>query len=187
MLVFNFSPFPVLETSRFVLDRIRIEDAPDEFAMRSNERFMQFLDRDLDIVIEDSIMRIKKTDEEIDGNRAINFAIRFKGESKMIGSIGYYRNKPEHHNGEIGYGLHPDYHRQGIMSECMSAVLDYGFGVMKLHSILANTSPDNIASHRLLEKHGFVREGYFKENYFYNGKFTDSAMYGLIEKNRISP
>jgi ribosomal-protein-alanine N-acetyltransferase len=54
---------------------------------------------------------------------------------------------------------------------------------MNLHSIEANINPENIASRKLLEKTGFVREAYFKENYFFNGKFIDSEIYSLLNKN----
>jgi ribosomal-protein-alanine N-acetyltransferase len=64
----------------------------------------------------------------------------------------------------------------------MTLVLKYGFEVLKLHSIEANVNPENIASIKLLEKNNFVREAYFRENYFYNGKFLDSAIYSLVRK-----
>jgi ribosomal-protein-alanine N-acetyltransferase len=51
---------------------------------------------------------------------------------------------------------------------------------MKLHSIEANVNPNNLSSIKLLERNNFIREGYFKENYFFNGKFSDSAIYSLI-------
>jgi ribosomal-protein-alanine N-acetyltransferase len=51
---------------------------------------------------------------------------------------------------------------------------------MKLHSIEAHVNPNNIASIKLLEKNGFIREAYFKEDYFYDGKFLDTAVYSLL-------
>jgi ribosomal-protein-alanine N-acetyltransferase len=66
------------------------------------------------------------------------------------------------------------------MSEALQAVINYGFTSIKLHSITANVNPNNQPSIRLLEKNGFVREGYYKENYYYNGKFLDSAIYSLL-------
>ena len=82
---------------------------------------------------------------------------------------------------EIGYRLHPAQHGKGIMNEALKAVLDYGFNVMNLHSVEANTNPGNKESISLLERNGFIREGYFKENYFYDGKFLDSAVYSLVK------
>ena len=62
----------------------------------------------------------------------------------------------------------------------MTSVLDYGFTTMLLHSVEANVNKDNAASMKLLAKNNFVREAYFKENYFYNGRFLDSVIYSLL-------
>ena len=70
------------------------------------------------------------------------------------------------------------------MQEAMAAVLGYGFSAIGLHSVEANVNPDNQASVRLLEKNGFVREAYFKENYYYNGVFKDSVIYSLLTSAR---
>jgi ribosomal-protein-alanine N-acetyltransferase len=103
-----------------------------------------------------------------------------KNEFKLIGNIGIWRIEKEHHRAEIGYALHPSHQGKGIMQEALKAVLDYGFHMMKLHSMEANVNPDNAASIKLLERANFVREAYFKENYFFDGKYLDSAIYSLI-------
>jgi RimJ/RimL family protein N-acetyltransferase len=66
------------------------------------------------------------------------------------------------------------------MQEAMIIVIDYGFRAMHLHSIEANVNPDNAASIKLLQRNNFVREAYHKENYYFNGKFLDSAIYSLL-------
>jgi ribosomal-protein-alanine N-acetyltransferase len=54
---------------------------------------------------------------------------------------------------------------------------------MNLHSIEAVVNPKNMASIRVLEKLGFVREAYFKENYYVKDKFFDTAIYSLLSQN----
>jgi len=78
--------------------------------------------------------------------------------------------------------LHPDFHGRGFMSEAMDVVLEYGFNKMKLHSIEAHVHPDNNASINLLQKKGFMKEAFFKENVFFNGKFSDTAVYSILNK-----
>jgi [ribosomal protein S5]-alanine N-acetyltransferase len=78
--------------------------------------------------------------------------------------------------------LHPNFWNKGIMKEALLAAIDFGFNQMKLHSIEAHINPDNVASGILLEKTGFVREAYFKEDFFFRGKFSDSAIYSLLNK-----
>jgi ribosomal-protein-alanine N-acetyltransferase len=76
--------------------------------------------------------------------------------------------------------LHTAYQGKGLMHEALSCVLDYGFSVMKLHSVEANVNPANEVSIKLLERSNFAREAYHKENFYYNGQFLDSAIYSLL-------
>lgn len=69
------------------------------------------------------------------------------------------------------------------MFEAIQTVIEFGFEKMKLHSIEANINPENIASKKLLEKAGFIKEAYFKENHFFNGKFIDTEVFSLLNKN----
>ncbi|MFM7401569.1 MAG: GNAT family N-acetyltransferase, partial [Bacteroidota bacterium] len=48
------------------------------------------------------------------------------------------------------------------------------------HSVEANVNPGNKRSILLLERCGFVREAYFRENYYFEGKFLDTAVYSLL-------
>jgi [ribosomal protein S5]-alanine N-acetyltransferase len=80
----------------------------------------------------------------------------------------------------LGYVLHTAHQGKGIMAEALGAVLHYGFHTMKLHSAEANVNPENAASIRVLERQGFVREAYFRENYLFRGRFIDTAIYSLL-------
>jgi ribosomal-protein-alanine N-acetyltransferase len=62
---------------------------------------------------------------------------------------------------------------------------DYDFAEMNLHSVEANTNVENKASQGLLEAAGFVQEAWFRENYYYNGKFLDSAIYCIIAPKNV--
>lgn len=123
---------------------------------------------------------IKKIERFEKTGDAINWSITLKGNDTLIGNICLFNIKKDHQRAELGYMLHPDYYGQGIMSEAIKAVLETGFKKYKLHSIEAIVNPKNKVSIRLLEKNKFKREAYFKENYFYNGKFLDSAVYSLL-------
>jgi ribosomal-protein-alanine N-acetyltransferase len=68
------------------------------------------------------------------------------------------------------------------MKEALMAVIRFGFDSMKLHSIEAHIDPVNTASALVLEKTGFIREAYFKEDFFYKGRFSDTAVYSLLAK-----
>jgi ribosomal-protein-alanine N-acetyltransferase len=91
--------------------------------------------------------------------------------------------KPENYRAEVGYLLSAEYHGQGIITETLQRVIQFGFEEMGLNSIEAVIDPENIASEKVLLKTHFEKEAYFKEHQFFEGKFLDSVFYSLLKKN----
>jgi len=145
------------------------QDDEEIFFLRSDKEILRFLDRDP-----------AKTIVEAREWMRIAWAISLKSDPKLIGTITFWNVQKGHYRAEIGYALHTQFQGRGIMQEAISAVLDYGFNILGLHSVEANVNPNNAASINLLERNGFVREAYHRENYYYNGHFLDSAIYSLI-------
>ena len=110
------------------------------------------------------------------------WAMTLKDDPTMIGCICFVRIESEHSRTEVGYLLEPEYHRRGLMSEALTRVLQYGFAELEFHKIMACTNPLNAASIRLLEKYGFVREAFYQQHYFWNGRFLDT-----VELAKYSP
>ena len=180
MLSLNFSPFPVITTDRLILRETRPEDVNEIYFLRSDPSVLQYSDRDPCRSTEEAAEFISKIRDAAAANEGISWAVTLKGSDKLIGSPGIWRVDTAHHRGEIGYVLHPDFQGKGIMFEAMTAIIDYGFRVMKLHSLEANINPANTPSRKLLERLGFVQEAYFRENYYHNGRYSDSAIFSLI-------
>lgn len=67
-------------------------------------------------------------------------------------------------NGRLGYWIGTEFHGHGLMTEAIGLVLRRAFGLMELHRVCANIMPANIGSRRVLERNGFVKEG-FSEKY----------------------
>jgi ribosomal-protein-alanine N-acetyltransferase len=183
MLLLNFNPFPFLSTERLNLRRISDEDEKEIFFLRSDKEMLQFLDRDPAQSIDEAREWIRMINKGIDDNQYIAWAIALKNDPLLIGTITFWNVKYEHYRAEIGYALHPLFQGRGLMNEAMTAVINYGFDSLKLHSIEANVNPSNAPSIRLLERSGFIREAYHRENYYYNGHFLDSAIYSLINSS----
>jgi [ribosomal protein S5]-alanine N-acetyltransferase len=180
MLEINFDPFPVLETPDLLLRRIENSDAQEVFIMRSHPEAMKYLQRPPAKTVEDALLHIEKIQNLEKNNSGINWGICLKDESKIAGNICIWNISKEHHRAELGYVLLPSFFKKGIMRQAIRRVITYAFNDLKLHSLEAQVNPLNISSIKVLEKNGFVREGYFKENFHVGGKFYDSAVYSLI-------
>ena len=182
MLEIKFNGFPVLETERLLFREFTLNDTEDFFALNTNEKVIQYFDRPKMQSMEEAIKMIKKISTSFENNEGITWAIELKETRKIIGHITYWRIIKEHYRAEMGYSLFPEYWGKGFMSEAIQQVIVFGFSKLKFHSIEANVDPRNISSMKLLERAGFKREGYLKENFYFNGKFFDTALYSLLNK-----
>lgn len=180
MLTPNFTPFPTITTERLALRQLTMEDVNDLYKLRADEQVGKYIVRAPYQTGDEAIAFITKTETSIPNNEWIIWGITLKGENKVIGTICIWNLKKEHYRAEVGYELHPDYWRKGIIQEALTAIIDYGFKIMKLHTIEAIINPNNEASYRLLEKNRFVKEAHFKENYYHKGEFRDTAIYTLL-------
>lgn len=184
MMTVLFHPFPELSTERLLLRKLTPYDAPEIFFLRSDEAVMKYIDKERTASVEEAEDYIRYITREINTNRAILWGIALKeNPDTVIGTICYWQIQKEHYRAELGYALHPDHWRKGIMKETIRKVLEYGFNVMQLHSIEAHINPANTASAAILKSAGFVQEGYFKESFFFRGKFLDTAVYSRLRLN----
>ena len=182
MLTINFNPFHNLETERLILRRVDNNDYKEVLALRSNPETMKYIPRPLLKNNEDALAHIVMIESKIENNEGINWAITIKGNPQLIGVIGHYRIQPENYRAEIGYMILPEFNGQGIVTEAVKEAVKYGFDIMKLHSIEAVIDPKNLASAKVLEKNGFVKEAHLKENEFHEGRFYDSVIYSILNK-----
>ena len=182
MLELDFHPFPILETTRLILREITPADIDDLFQLRNDLNTMKYIGKTIPVSREEVGKLVERITEGYRLSSAIGWGITLKENNKLIGNIGYHIIEKENYRAEIGYMLISDLWRQGIMSESVQAVLQYGFDVMKLHSVEAKIDPENEKSKGILKKFNFISEGFFKENYFFNGQFLDTEVFSLLAK-----
>ena len=173
--------FKELETGDLKLIRLTDERAPEIFSLRTNEKAMKYIGRPAPASMQDVYDFIKTFEDDLQNNRSIVWGILHTPTNELAGTIGYHRMQPQNFRAEIGYMLFPKFWGKGVMSRCIKLVLEFGFNEMELHSVEAHISPDNEASRQVLKKFGFVSEAYFRENFFFNGKFLDSEVFSLLK------
>jgi ribosomal-protein-alanine N-acetyltransferase len=178
-----FQQFPVLTTERFVLREIVPTDADAMFAIMRDQQVTRYFGSLPMESREAAVARIDGIRAAFAEESGVRWGIaRHRAAQDLIGSCGFWRLLPEHARAEIGYELAPAAWGQGIMTEVLHQVIDFGFRAMHLHSIEAQIHPANGASRRVLEKLGFRQEAYFHQNYFdpVEQGFTDTAVFSLL-------
>ena len=112
----------------------------------------------------------------------ILFAIQGLKLIKTIGLCGLtYINWKEGHGEVAIYIGDGKWQGKGCAGEALDLLLKYGFEELRLHRICAIIYSYNFASVKLFEKHGFEYEGLQREARFWDGKFCDELIYGILD------
>ena len=180
----NFNPFPTLTTERLILRKLSPDDVNEIFYLRSDKHINKYLDRPKATSIEDANNFINKTNHAIENNECIDWAITFKNDSGLIGSICLWNFSIEDNKAEVGYELLPDFQGKGIAQEALSAVIIFGFDVMKLKTIEAYTHKENLQSTKLLEKFNFKRDLAAESKIDFTVDNQDTVVLSLCEEKR---
>jgi ribosomal-protein-alanine N-acetyltransferase len=86
--------------------------------------------------------------------------------------------------GSLGYWIGEPFARRGLMTAALQGLVPFAFGSLRLHRLEAACIPSNAASIRLLEKMGFVREGYAREYLCINGLWQDHLLFARLNGDR---
>jgi len=149
-------PFPILTTERLTLRQLEISDEQEIFTLRSDNDVNKYLDRKKANTIDVARDFINKVNENIDKNDSLYWAITFKDNNKLVGTICLFSFSNENDKCEIGYELLPNFQKQGIMQEAVEKVIDYAFTTIKVKNIDAIFHRDNQNSINLLRKFSFI-------------------------------
>lgn len=180
-----FATFPALETARFQLREVLPGDAARIFEIMSDPRVTRYFGSLPMEALSDAERRIAGMREAFAERTGVRWAIVERVGGRLLGTCGFWRLINQHDRAEIGYELAAECWGQGVMTEALGAALAFGFTSMGLHSVEAQIHPANTGSRRVLEKLGFVQEGYFRENYHdvVEGGYTDTAVFSLLARD----
>jgi len=118
---------------------------------------------------------------------AISLAVERKSDGALVGECVLFGFNEQCRRAEIGYTLGRAYRSQGYMREALAGLIDVGFGPLDLNRIEADIDPRNAPSARILERLGFVKEGYLRERWIVAGEKSDTALFGLLRSEWEAP
>ncbi len=103
-------------------------------------------------------------------------------EKKVIGSITLDKGKGAHScKAELGYVISRKYWNNGFATKAINLAIQKGFEDLDIQRIEAFVDPANIASQRVLEKTGFVKEGLLKNYIMQKGILKDRIVYAIFK------
>ena len=129
--------------------------------------------------------RIRAHAEEIERDEAYPFLI-FREDERLVGglTVGQVRRGVSQ-TATLGYWMGEPFAGQGLMSRAVRTAAKFSFGSLRLHRLEAACLAHNAASIRVLERVGFLREGFARSYLRINGRWQDHILYGLIESDPV--
>lgn len=171
--------FPILKTNRLNLIEITQTHGNDILNLYSNEEVTRFYNILPLKSIQESHTIIDYFKSRYNGDLGIRWGITLKSNTKLIGTLGF-NNILKHHKASIGYELHPNYWRNGYMTEALNAIINFGFNDLAINRIDAEIMVDNIASEKVLSNINFEYEGILKQWMYWNNHYYDMKLYALL-------
>jgi len=176
-------PTPTLHTARLRLRPFSEADADAIYALQSNPHVLRYWDAppwQERARAERFLAVCRRMAEEGTGAR---LAIERAAAGGFIGWCALFEWNPDYRSAGLGYCFVEAAWGQGFATEAAGAMLQWAFDTLDLNRVQAETDTRNIASGRVLEKLGFVREGTLRQNCVVDGDVSDSWVYGLLRRD----
>ena len=173
---------PFLEGKNIYLREVRITDADENYYnwMNDNEVTKYLESR----FYPQSKEKIEEYIRSINDNPNYVFlAIIEKKSNTHIGNIKLGRINWFHRLADVGLIIgEKTAWGKGYATEAIKLVTEYAFRKLNLHKLAAGCCKENIASEKAFKKNGYIVEGIRKKHSFYNGKYADVILMGIINE-----
>jgi RimJ/RimL family protein N-acetyltransferase len=110
----------------------------------------------------------------------LTLAIVDRPTGRLAGEVMLRWVDDEHRQGEVGFGLHPDFHGRGLARAAAGEMLRVGFGEVGLHRIYGGCDPRNGPSAGLMRRFGMREEGILREVELLKGEWVDEQIFALL-------
>jgi [ribosomal protein S5]-alanine N-acetyltransferase len=172
--------FPFIKTDRLLLRRFSDFDMENVFKGLSNPDIIKYYGVRYDTL--ESTQEQMKWFAELEGTgTGLWRAVCSNDNKTFYGACGLNNLNNMHKKAEIGFWLLPQFWSQGIMTEAIPLIYNYGFEQLHLHRIEAQVETENIKSKKLLEKLDFRYEGTLRDCEIKDGKFISLDIYAKLK------
>lgn len=109
------------------------------------------------------------------------FVICDKTDKKIVGAINLSQIfRKAFQNAYLGFSLGVNFTGKGFMTESVNLILKHSFENLQLHRLEANVQPHNTASIHVLERCGFMKEGFSRKYLKIDGVWCDHERWAII-------
>jgi RimJ/RimL family protein N-acetyltransferase len=171
---------PPFETPRLVVRPVERGDLPGLMQVNGDAEVTRFLPYATWLSIADAGAWYERMAKLQATGTAVQLVLIGKDSNVPVGTFLLFRWEESARRAEVGYVLGRAHWGTGLMREALHAVAAQAFGTLGLRRLEAEVDPANVASTRVLERVGFVREGLLRQRWLRDQRPYDVAIYGLL-------
>ncbi len=176
-------PIPTLQGKLIALRKLRRSDADSIQRHANNRDIARFLPRlPFPYTLQEARKWITLTPRLAREDKAYNLGIEDVESGKIVGMIGLRSINRQDRNAEVGYWVGTSFQRRGYAGEALDLILKFAFKELRLARVYAVVHQKNVASVKLLERIGFVREGIWRKASLINRRWYDVYAYGILKE-----
>jgi [ribosomal protein S5]-alanine N-acetyltransferase len=177
------STLSTLTGERITLRPITEEDIPAYFALCADPDVTHYLSHPPYTNMEQAEEKVKKIIQWGKEGASFLWVIASKQSNCLMGTCCLFHLDKENQRAEFGYALAKVHWGQGLAYEATQIAIEHIFATQSLRRLEADADPRNLKSCALLERLGFIREGYLRERWLVDGVVSDTALYGLLKSD----
>jgi RimJ/RimL family protein N-acetyltransferase len=114
------------------------------------------------------------------GDTSIEFAICRLGEESIVGRVTLFDIDPVTGSAALGIAVGPADWGRGYGTDAVNAIVDFGFGELRLERIWLGTASDNVRARRAYARAGFIVEARQRRAYVDRGSFVDEILMSIL-------
>ena len=174
---------PVLETDRLIIRVLTEKDVPDLREWLGKDEIYTYWGRKAskgeknpELLFVDPRPRVKRKPSP-----DFDWGIVLKETGCVVGMIAVF-DIQNARMGDVGYRLNPVYWNQGIATEALKEVVRFIFTKTELDRLNGRADVRNLASNKVLQNCGFVKEGTIKRGKMVS-VYCDYNIYGILRED----
>src|SRR5579883_438082 len=132
------------------------------------------------------LRRVRRLAMEWKTDEGYSFHVFERAGGRLVGGIGMTQvRRGVAQAATLGYWVGQPFERRGYTTEAVRLISRFAFHALHLHRVEAACLPENLASQRVLEKAGFVREGYARRYLKIAGEWRDHLTFALLSEDAV--
>lgn len=169
---------PVINTPRLILRKLTPEDVPALSKWMPDPILYKYWGKSAGKADRNPALLFEKEEKP---TKSLHLGIYSREHQAVIGEIWVYLIENDR-MAKVAFRIGENFKNKGYATEALSAVVDFCFKSTELKRLWSDVDVRNIASCRVMEKCGFLREGLIRQGKMVSS-WCDYYIYGLLRSD----